>query len=301
MNFQPATVQDLQKALASASAARNPVGSVGLSALGRILDYHPEDMTVTVEAGLMLAALQDALKAGKQWLPVDPPFPERTTVGELLAKNLNGPRRFGYGTIREYLIGISVVLSDGRLVKSGGKVVKNVAGYDLLKLFVGDHGSLGVIVEATFKVLPLPAREEILRTQQTSHALVQQIGASPMTPAILDLCEDALVLAFAGVPEEVDWQIKQAAELATFEPADLAYYREFWSRSPLPFKVSVLPSRLPQAFEQYQPKDFVAHAGNGVLYYRGGKEPPKATTPLALARRLKDTFDPHHILPELPL
>src|SRR6185503_365513 len=100
--------------------------------------------------------------------------------------------------------------------------------------------SLGVIVEATFKVLPLPAREEILCSEGTSRALVQQIIASPMTPTVLDLYDDKLVLAFAGVAEEVDWQLKQAAQLADFKASNLACHREFWSRSPAPWKVSVL-------------------------------------------------------------
>lgn len=300
--MQPATIQDLQKSLASASAERKPVASVDLSALNQILEYHPEDMTVTVEAGVTLGKLQETLNERGQWLPIDPPFPERTMIGELLAKNLSGPRRFGYGTIREYLIGLSVVLADGRLAKSGGKVVKNVAGYDLLKLFVGDHGSLGIAVEATFKVLPLPAREQILQTTcnsvEQACALVQRISESTLVPVVMDVHGTLLILGFSGTAEEVAWQADEAGKLAHFEPSNLAYYREFWSSSPAPHKVSVLPSRLGTALAQY--RDFVAHAGNGVIYFRGGKEPAKAQVPLALTRRLKDTFDPNHILPELP-
>src|SRR5215210_8611711 len=101
----------------------------------RILDYHPEDMTVTTEAGLLLSDLQSRLSEHGQWLPIDPPFPERTTIGELISQNLSGPRRYAFGTIREHLLGLTVQLADGRVVKSGGKVVKNVAGYDLHKLF----------------------------------------------------------------------------------------------------------------------------------------------------------------------
>jgi glycolate oxidase FAD binding subunit len=310
--MQPATIQDLQRSLASASAGRKPVASVDLSALNRILEYRPEDMTVTVEAGITLTKLQETLNERGQWLPIDPPFPERTTIGELLARNLSGPRRFGYGTIREYLIGLSVVLADGRLVKSGGKVVKNVAGYDLLKLFVGDHGSLGVIVEATFKVLPSPACERILRTICTSMneacAFAQRILQSQLAPVVLDLHYDgtshgksAAVIAFSGASEEVQWQAQQAGEMTLFETCDLAYHRQFWSRNPAPYKLSVLPSKLLHVFGEYLTRDFVAHAGNGVIYYRGEKEPPKARVPLALTRRLKETFDPNHILPELPL
>ncbi len=128
----------------------------------RILDYHPEDMTVTAEAELLLSDLQSRLKENGQWLPIDPPFPERTTIGELISQNLSGPRRYAFGTIREHLLGLTVQLADGRVVKSGGKVVKNVAGYDLHKLFVGSRGTLGTIVQATFKVRPSPEKEVVL-------------------------------------------------------------------------------------------------------------------------------------------
>src|SRR5438552_3360089 len=107
-------------------------------------------MTVTVETGLTLAALQARLAERGQWLPIDPPNPQTATLADILNANGSGPHRFGFGTIREHLLGLTVALADGRLIHSGGKVVKNVAGYDLCKLFVGSHGTLGVAVEATF-------------------------------------------------------------------------------------------------------------------------------------------------------
>ena len=126
MILKPATVSELRHCLPTSG---QKVRSVDVSAFNRIVEYHPEDMTVTVEAGVPLAHLQEHLRAHNQWLPVDPP--RAMNVGTLISTNASGPRRYGYGTIREYLIGLTVVLADGRLVKSGGKVVKNVAGYDL--------------------------------------------------------------------------------------------------------------------------------------------------------------------------
>src|SRR5262249_42814250 len=152
MELKATTVAELSKLLASANARGEKIASFDLSALNRLLEHKAEDMTATVEAGSTLTALQRELAKRGQWLPVDPPNAERLSIGALLSTNANGPRRFGFGTARDYLIGMTAVLADGRVIHAGGKVVKNVAGYDLMKLFIGSRGSLGVIVEATFKV-----------------------------------------------------------------------------------------------------------------------------------------------------
>jgi glycolate oxidase FAD binding subunit len=132
---------------------------VGFDRVARIVDHQAADMTVTVEAGCSLAVLARTLAAAGQWLPLDPPRPAETTVGGLVAANLSGPLRASQGTVRDLLLGLRIVDGEGRLVSGGGKVVKNVAGYDLPKLHVGALGTLGVIVEATFKVRPRPERE----------------------------------------------------------------------------------------------------------------------------------------------
>jgi glycolate oxidase FAD binding subunit len=132
---------------------------VRLERLDRVVTYDPADMTVTVQAGCTLTALDRALAASGQWLPLDPPFAEETTVGGLIAANLSGPLRASQGTVRDYLIGVTVVGAGGVVVRGGGRVVKNVAGYDLPKLHVGAFGSAGVMVDATFKVKPRPVSE----------------------------------------------------------------------------------------------------------------------------------------------
>jgi glycolate oxidase FAD binding subunit len=131
-----------------------------LDRLARLLDHQAGDMTVTVEAGCRLETLAQVLAAAGQWLPLDPPRPEATTVGGLVAANLSGPLCASQGRVRDLLIGIRVVGADAACVAGGGRVVKNVAGYDLPKLHVGALGTVGVIVEATFKVRPRPACEE---------------------------------------------------------------------------------------------------------------------------------------------
>lgn len=127
------------------------------SRLAAIVDYAPEDLVVTVQAGISLALLNARLAEHGQLLALDPPLAERATVGGALSAGLWGPGRLRYGTARDLVIGLSVVLADGSLTHSGGRVVKNVAGYDMAKLYLGALGSLGVIVEASFKLQPLPA------------------------------------------------------------------------------------------------------------------------------------------------
>jgi glycolate oxidase FAD binding subunit len=130
-----------------------------LDRLDRVLAYEPADMTVTVEAGCTLSALGRTLAQAGQWLPIDPPCPEQTTVGGLVAANLSGPLRASQGTVRDSLLGIAVVGDAGVVHRGGGRVVKNVAGYDLPKVHVGALGTLGIVVEATFKVRPRFASE----------------------------------------------------------------------------------------------------------------------------------------------
>lgn len=124
--------------------------------LNKVLDYSPEDLTVTVQAGVTLAQVQALLAAHEQMLPLDPPLPGRATLGGILATNASGPLRYQYGMPRDLALGMLVAYADGVIAKSGGRTVKNVAGYDMTRLHIGAYGTLGVIVEATFKVSPIP-------------------------------------------------------------------------------------------------------------------------------------------------
>ena len=127
---------------------------LALKRLNRLLEHEPGDLTATVEAGMTLGALQRELGGRGQWLSLDPAHPDEATLGGILSSNAAGPRRHLYGSCRDLLIGVTVVTAAGALVKGGGKVVKNVAGYDLPKLFIGAFGTLGVVVEATVKLRP---------------------------------------------------------------------------------------------------------------------------------------------------
>lgn len=161
--------------------------------LGGIVEHAAADMTLTVRAGATMAEVGASLARAGQWLPLDPPLPAQTTVGGLLAANLNGPLRASQAAARDLIIGLRAVRGDGRAITSGGRVVKNVAGYDLHKAFVGSHGTLGVIVEATFKIRPRPEGEVIVAVDCPSFD-----AASHLVAAIRDSAVEPLWMAVAG-------------------------------------------------------------------------------------------------------
>jgi glycolate oxidase FAD binding subunit len=133
---------------------------VGTSRLAGVIDHEPADLTMTVGAGMRVADVAAVLERAGQFLPLDPPHADEATIGGVIAANSNGFWRARYGAVRDLLIGARVALADGTVAQAGGRVVKNVAGYDLDKLLVGSFGTLGVIVEATFKVLPVPVASD---------------------------------------------------------------------------------------------------------------------------------------------
>lgn len=318
MTLKPISSSDLAGALREAGRVGTAVGEVDLSGLNRIRRYAPEDLTVTVEAGMTLGALQAELRRHGQWLPIDPPDAEGLSIAEIIDRNLSGPRRHGYGTIREHLLGVRVALADGRIIRSGGEVVKNVAGYDLLKLFVGAGRSLGIIVEAAFKLLPRPAREVVVTGHRSSWEEVTRtidcLLDSPVTPTVFDVHNLAarpgvasLVVGFGGSEEEIDWQLPQARELGLTEPGSLEY-ATILARSeghPLRHR-SVLPSQLVETLRTVGAAKFVARVGTGAIEYRGpdldpAPAPRESPVTAGIVRRLKETFDPAGILPAPPI
>jgi glycolate oxidase FAD binding subunit len=206
---------------------------IGLRRLGRVLEHEPGDLTATAEAGITLDALQTALGTRGQWLPLDPPSPGEATLGGVLAANAAGPRRQGYGTARDLVIGIRVVRADGQLVRAGGKVVKNVAGYDLVKLYIGALGTLGIIVDATLKLRPRPeaagacwATFPDLDAAARAATLLAGAELGPVALVLLDrraaeACAPeaglpaagapAVLVAFEGLARTVAWERDEAA------------------------------------------------------------------------------------------
>ena len=198
--------------------------------LKSVVEYEPADLTVTVEAGIRLKDLQTELAKHRQYLALNPPYADRCTIGGIVATNASGSSRLRHGTARNQVLGLRVVRADGTVVKSGGKVVKNVAGYDLNKLYIGGFGTLGIITEVTLKLSPIPVRQAILTADfqniqsaaDTGLAIVGSqtlpmfvnlfVNADPTraeTEAPTDDDKPMLVVGFGGDPETVAWQLTQ--------------------------------------------------------------------------------------------
>ncbi|MGB6718752.1 MAG: FAD-binding oxidoreductase, partial [Candidatus Acidiferrales bacterium] len=165
--------------------------AIDMARLDRVISYDPGDLTLSVEPGIRLARLAKVLAEHNQFLPLAVPFFERATVGGTLASGVDSPLRQAYGTARDFVLGVEFVSGDGALAKSGGRVVKNVSGYDLHKLFLGSIGSLGVITRVNFKTFPLPSCERLfvasLASSDDALALRQKIVASPISPPTLEI------------------------------------------------------------------------------------------------------------------
>jgi glycolate oxidase FAD binding subunit len=188
----------------------------------RLLEYEPADLTCRVEAGMRLSDLQAALGAQGQRLPIDPPHPQRATIGGIVAANSNGLTRGRYGTVRDWVIGIAVAYPSGKVARAGGKVVKNVAGYDLMKLHIGALGTLGVVVEVNFKVQARPEMDATLLAQFDAPAAALEVGfklahqyLAPAAAVVLD--RDAgrwtLALMLEGYAREVAAAKDQAVRI----------------------------------------------------------------------------------------
>ena len=196
------------------------------SRLDKVLEHEPHDQTISVQSGIRLANLQGYLAQTRQWLAIDSPLPGAATIGGIISTNISGARRLRFGAVRDQIIGIRIVLADGTIAKGGGKVVKNVAGYDLAKLFCGALGTLGVVVAASFRLYPLPkCRRTVVLTSSSPALLCEvalKVSASTLVPTAIDLLGPGdgqspcrLAIRFeSGVPAAVEDQSDAVVELA---------------------------------------------------------------------------------------
>lgn len=208
---RPEAVEELAEALRSAWAGHVPVRPWGggtqmvlgepvrpgpqevvdLSGLDQVVELRPEDMTVTVQAGVRWGDLRDLLAGVGHELPCDPPVSPEATVGGMTAAGLSGPRRLAHGRLRDWLLGVQAVRPSGSVTRAGGRVVKNVSGYELTKLYAGSLGTLGVLTELTFKTRPLaPSRRAVavlLPGFQAVEPVVARVMDSPVEPAFLEI------------------------------------------------------------------------------------------------------------------
>jgi glycolate oxidase FAD binding subunit len=293
---QPGDTAEVAEVLRSAAAAGATVVPVGgrsklgwcppprscdlaLETIGldRIVEHTAGDLVVVAEAGVRLDTLQERLAEHGQMLALDPPEPG-ATLGGIVSANASGPRRLRYGTARDLLIGVSVVLADGTTAKSGGKVVKNVAGYDLGKLYTGAHGSLGVVVSTTWRLHPLPRATRVVvrdcRDADEAGGLALMTARSTLTPTAVELTGSPtgslrLVVVFEAIRESVDAQAARLVELMSGGevgddlPADFGVR----PRNGLVVRIAHVPAALPEVLRAL-PHDasVVASACSGVTY-----------------------------------
>ncbi|WZP05930.1 FAD-binding oxidoreductase [Cytobacillus pseudoceanisediminis] len=170
-----------------------------------IVEHTPGDMTVTVRSGTRFKDLQDYLAKHNQKISLDPFWPENATIGGIIAANESGPKRLGYGSARDAVIGLRTVYPDGKVIRSGGRVVKNVAGYDMNKLFIGSMGTLGVISEITLKLRPIPKCESLVLVSfpagnlEDIKAFAVKVLDSMIEPVSLELLNPALSDGLSGI------------------------------------------------------------------------------------------------------
>jgi glycolate oxidase FAD binding subunit len=175
--------------------------------LNRVLIHEPDDLTISVEAGIRLGALRELAARHGQMLPLDPPLAGRATIGGLLATAADGPRRLGYGTLRELTIGIAVVEASGRISRGGGMVVKNVSGFDMMKLYIGSLGTLAIIASANFKLLPIPRSAATLLCTfgepAQAFAAIEALQLTQLTPTAAEYL-NATALAQVSTTENTE-------------------------------------------------------------------------------------------------
>ncbi len=270
--------------------------------LNQLIEHAPQDLTASVQAGISLTDFQTALASADQWLALDPVLGPGATIGGIIATNASGAHRLRFGGVRDQIIGIRVVLPDGTIAKGGGKVVKNVAGYDLPKLFTGSLGTLGVIVTATFRLYPLPlaSRTVVLIASDPASLceLAVRVIGSTLIPTMIDIFSPTsqeeqytLGVRFEMGPEAADDQSTALIEMAgklgeTAQKLSDEAEEQFWSRSvtrrtapntsetTLSLKASVLPTEVARWLESLQhtiqrenlSADWRAHAGHGLIY-----------------------------------
>lgn len=276
--------------------------AVNTSNLNKIVDYPARDMTITVQTGISIENLQKTLASENQHLPIDVPKAEQATLGGILAANVMGSRRYGYGTLRDYLIGIEMVNNQGHAVKGGGRVVKNVAGYDLCKMVIGSLGTLGILTQATLKVLPRPELNALMTVHCSIDQLMKLLDDLHRTrtlPVCIDLlnglaakhCEgesqaqlpqnDWLVLiGYESNSDAVNWQVQQLlrelktdyqleAKIGPTAESLWTALREMPARinTQLSLRIGLLPSQCAEfcrtLTERFPYFAIQAHAGNG--------------------------------------
>jgi len=294
-----------------------------------IVSYEPTELVVTARCGTSLAELESALAARRQFLAFEPPGFGRATVGGAVATGLSGPRRASAGSLRDFVLGVKIMDGEGRVLKFGGEVIKNVAGFDVSRLMTGSFGTLGLILEVSLKVMPLPVGDATLRFEMPQDKALDAINrwaGQPLPLAASCWHEGALTVQLSGAKAAV----ASACQKLGGESLATAVAAEFWKGlreqsaeffagdAPL-WRLSVPsvapPLELPAApliewggaqrwlrsdADAQQMRQTAARAGGHATLFRGGDKSGGVFSPLPPAlmevhRRLKQSFDPYGV------
>jgi glycolate oxidase FAD binding subunit len=287
-------------ALGYGGVPRRPGVAINTTGISRLIDYPFADMTITVEAGMTLSALRATLAEKHQRVLVDAPDPETATVGGIYATNTSGPRRFAAGRPRDQIIGVSFVTSEAVVVKGGGRVVKNVAGYDFPKLLTGSMGTLGIITQMTLKVRPIPEASALIWVPfwnpKSLADTLDQLNKSGTRPVAVEFLNGSgartvghglglptgsgiLAIGYEDNASSVRWQIDRLKselgrnDIAILEGVDA---RPLWEAltdfqavksGPVSFAANLRPSSVASFVEALDPQRWSAQAqaGNGIV------------------------------------
>jgi glycolate oxidase FAD binding subunit len=345
--LRPKSVEELSEALSSETGSIVPAGAatqtyfgnplrradcgVDLTNLSHITEYNPADLTIHLQAGVTLGQLEQVLLENNQFLPINPWNGPAATIGGIVAADAQGPLRT-MGTVRDWIIGMKVVHASGQISRTGGRVVKNVTGYDLARLYTGSLGTLAIIVEVSFKLrakFPKTATA-VASCESAGHAktLISAIRKSSLQPVSLEWIgsRHEVLVRFGEHPKAVEWQVRNLPP-AEWKLAEGSEETGLWERlreryaslGPVLVRVIGLPGNMHEIIEEYRPAEWVAHAMNGIVLmtvsgpdeiqrlrtkYRTiierapvevRREIPTfglTETEYEIMRKLKDTFDP---------
>ncbi|HEY3840185.1 MAG TPA: FAD-binding oxidoreductase [Bryobacteraceae bacterium] len=309
---QPRTAEELAETLACAAGQQKtielggnftkrsgagPAGpgdvTISTSRLNRILAYEPRDLTISVEAGITYAELTRALTPNRQMIPLDPPYSEKATIGGIVASNSSGPRRRLYGSARDMVIGMKFATLEGKLVQSGGMVVKNVAGLDMGKLMIGSWGTLAALASVNFKLQPIPAVERTLllpvESPAAAFSIRDQMIQGVLQPSAIDFLnlraasdlgykQALLALEFGGNEGVIARSRRETAQWGQVIEPSTEESLVFWSRvrnftpkylqkfaGAVVLRISSTLSSLREVVESLE-GPVIARAGSGVVY-----------------------------------
>ncbi len=295
---RPGSIEEAAELLAAASAEGRRVrigDDLSTAGLDRVLEHEAGDLTCTVEAGIRLSVLRDALAAAGQRLSLDPPGDP--TVGACIARRLSGPLSHRFGTPRDLVLGVTLVLGDGTVASSGGKVVKNVAGYDLGKLMCGSEGRLALIARVSLRLHPLPASTAtVVSETDTPTQVVRALRGSGLQPSAVDVLHPGRVaVLFEGSAEAVATQVTSARALLGGSDGDASVWEESRERQSRSLgRLGFAPGDLANVLTTLD--EAIVRPGAGIAYvpHRVGGVPDAAAR--RIHRALKQRLDPAGVL-----